>query len=313
MSSLGCYIFIVFSIFFSSSLVAQNNLPAYDSLGKAVLVINNGLLSSIHGDTLTPIFNVKGNIVFSNSSENRADILYLVKGTSIFSKKGGQFISSANNKPIFTFNKGKLYLGNSIYDKRMLLGYFEETENNQTAFFSVLQSKPLFHLDTTNISVAQLLTTAFYFIQLYEIDKQLFALNNSNKPMVEGTGTIRKLWGNNNQDYIWDGKILRNRWNNNEFEQWTFDGTYISRAYFDTGEDFEWDGTTLQSRWNMNGQAYTLQGSSIKAIYGNNNDEFFIQGNIIKRAWTAVGNDEWEVNGEIPIPILMMVVFRIIR
>ena len=131
--------------------------------------------------------------------------------------------------------------------------------------------------------------------------------------MVEGTGTIRKLWGNNNQDYIWDGKILRNRWNNNEFEQWTFDGTYISRAYFDTGEDFEWDGTTLQSRWNMNGQAYTLQGSSIKAIYGNNNDEFFIQGNIIKRAWTAVGNDEWEVNGEIPIPILMMVVFRIIR
>lgn len=292
---------------------AQKNITAYDSLGKATLFMQQEELYQIQADTHHLLFSVKGNIIFSNQSQQREDILYLITGNDIFSKKGGQIISAANNKAIFTFTKGKLFLGNTVFDKRMLLGQFQIV-NNQMSFQCIAQTRPLFYIDSNDASAASLLAIAVCFIQLQEIDVKHFTQLQAQQSVVEGTGTIRRLWGNNNsEDFIWDGRILRKRWNANEFDQWKFDGNTITRAFFDTGEDWQWDGTTLQSRWNRNEQAYIWQGNTLKSLYGNEQAEYFIQGNIIKRAWNAVGNDEWEVNGSIPIPILMMVVFRIVK
>lgn len=314
MSHIVRYYILLWFCCYSYFTYSQSTITVYDSTGNNALLIENDVLSVLQKDTLTPVFTIKGNIIFSNQSQKREDILYLITGNDIFSKKGGQIISSANNKALYTFSKGKLFLGSSLYDKRMYDGYFETNANNQTAFFITTQNKPLFFIDTVDIQASFLLAMAVYFIQSQQIDVKHFAQLEAQQPVASGSGTIRRLWGNNSQeDFIWDGLILKKRWNINEFDQWKFDGTYISRAFFDTGEDWQWDGTTLQSRWNTNEQAYVWQGNSLKAVYGNTTDEFYIQGNIIKKAWTAVGNDEWEVNGEIPIPIIMMVVFRIVK
>lgn len=314
MSHIIKYAIFLWACFYSFLAYSQSIITVFDSTGNKALQIENEVLSILQNDTITPVFTIKGNIIFSKLSQKREDILYLITGNDITSKKGGQVISSANNKALYTFSKGKLFLGSSLYDKRMYAGYFEVITNSQTAFFITTQNKPLFYIDAVDIQASLLLAIMVYFIQSQQVDVKHFAKLETQQPVSSGGGTIRRLWGNNNQeDFIWDGLILKKRWNFNEFDQWKFDSTYISHAFFDTGEDWQWDGTTLQSRWNSNEQAYVWQGNSLKTVYGNAADEFYIQGNIIKRAWTAVGNDEWEINGEIPIPIIMMVVFRIVK
>jgi hypothetical protein len=306
----------IFLLFFIASIqltVAQSVLVK-DSSGTTMLSVElvSGNIQELA--TKTTVYTTKGNLVFAGNSDKKEDILFMLKGTDVFAKKSGTLLLKSNNETVFTFNKGRVWLGNSMFNTPMLIGTFENKNNNIT--FSLAETKNILFVTENKLNTAQLMAVLTYFVVVNKIDEQLLEAAKQTAPPQSalGNGTIRRLWGTGgNEDFIWDGKILKNRWGFYDYEQWAFDGTNLYRAWYDTGDDFVWDGTTLQRKWGTDNNVFVKDCNSIRAVYGSNNDEFFIQGNIVKRAWVATGSDEWEINGDIPVPIIMMIVFRLVR
>lgn len=302
------WLFCVFHLF----SIAQNVL-VNDSSGRAVLSIeiaSGAIKNSISEEV---IYTVQGNLIFSGAATNKEEILFMLNGTDVFSKKNGSLILSNGNHIVFSFNKGKVWLGNSVLNNSLFIGAFEKSET--ATVFKLANQKILFQTGT-KLSAIYSMAALAYVVAAYKIDEALIeaAKTTPSSTTSLGQGSIRKLWGNSgNQDFIWDGKILKSRWGFNDYEQWAFDGTNLYRANYDTGEDFVWDGQTLQRKFWADNNTFIKEGNSIRPVYGNTNEEFFIQGNIVKRAWTTIGTDEWEVNGDVPVPIIMMVVFRLVR
>jgi hypothetical protein len=237
----------------------------------------------------------------------------MLNTSDLFLKKGGRLLLKENNETIFSFSKGNVWLGASTSNNTLLIGKFEK-ENASRLVFRLANNNEMLFAVNASVSATQAMAALSYFVVTQNIDKQLIEAAEAvakSAPTL-GAGTIRKLWGNGNEEFIWDGKILKNRWRIDEYEQWTFDGNYIYRAWFDTGEILAWDGKTLRRNFAENNM-FVQDGNALRAVFGNGNEEFYIQGNIVKRVWVSLGNDEWEINGEIPIPVIMMVVFRIAR
>jgi hypothetical protein len=300
--------------FVSTPWASAQSVLVKDSVGTTTLSVElvSGNIQEV--STKTTVYTTKGNLIFAGNSDKKDDILFMLKGTDVFAKKSGTLILKSKNETVFTFNKGKVWLGNSMFNSLLLIGNFENNNNHIT--FSLADTKSVLFQVENKLSAAQLMAVLTYFVVTNKIDEQLLEAAKQAAPPQSalGSGTIRRLWGaGGNEDFIWDGKILKNRWGFNDYEQWAFDGTNLYRAWYDTGDDFVWDGTTLQRKWGVDNNVFVKDGNSIRAVYGSSNDEFFIQGNIVKRAWVATGSDEWEINGDIPIPIIMMIVFRLVR
>lgn len=308
--SIKCLSLLVLVIF--SSIATAQNIAVKNADSKETLLIDiaSGIIAEAEPKAV--VYTVKGNLIFAGYSDNKSDILFMLHGTDIFSKKSGRLVLNEKNETVFTFVKGKVWLGSSTANKNFLIGGFEKT-NATTLVFRLASSKEILFSTSATLSAAQSMAVLSYFVVTHNIDEQIIeaAKQTATPAALQGSGTMRRLWGNGNEDFIWDGKVLKNRWNHNEYEQWAYDGSNVYRAWFDTGEVYTWDGKTLQSNWN--GNAFVHEGNTLRAVFGNTNDEFFIQGNIVKRAWVSLGNDEWEVNGEIPVPIIMMIVFRLAR
>jgi len=306
-------IFLLYLIASTQLTVAQTFLvkDAAENVALSVELVSGNVQEV---STKNIIYTTKGNLIFAGNSDKKDDILFMLKGTDVFAKKSGTLILKSNNETIFTFNKGRAWLGNSMFNTPMLIGTFEHKNNIIT--FSLAETKNILFVTENKLNTAQLMAVLTYFVVVNKIDEQLLEAAKQTAPPQSalGNGTIRRLWGTGgNEDFIWDGKILKNRWGFYDYEQWAFDGTNLYRAWYDTGDDFVWDGTTLQRKWGTDNNVFVKDGNSIRAVYGSNNDEFFVQGNIVKRAWVATGSDEWEINGDVPVPIIMMIVFRLVR
>jgi hypothetical protein len=314
-SSVRFFVCLAVIVLFSFNVYPQSNLIAVlDSNKTTILTIQNEKIVVSSGNNT--IYTVKGNLIFAGDSDNKNDIVFMLNAPDVFSRKTAQLLVKKDNQPLLTATKGKIFLGAVTNRKELQLGALEKTDSS-VVFLNTGKTKPVFEIKSNRISSAQMMAVVTYFMAIYEMDKALLdslSARAQQNAMPAGTGTIRRLWSSGgNEDFVWDGRVLRNRWNYNEFEQWEFDGQTLRRAWFNTGEDFEWNGKTLQRKWLNDNALFTVDGNSIRKVFGETHDEFYIQGNIIKRAFTTIGTDEWEVNGEIPLPVIILVVFRIAR
>lgn len=305
------FLFFSFCIFHQS---IKSQTIQITSLGQEILFeidTANKVIKDAKSNVV--LYSIKGNLTFAGISEKKRDIIFLLNGTDIFSRKGGYLVLNAKKETYMSFTKGRFYLGESVLNKDMYIGEFEK-QNNGTIVFKFGEDSTVLFQTSSKMSAPYLVSVLAHLMAQHEIDKNLLGIENSSGPdFTESKGTIRKLWDNKQTTFMWDGIVLKSKWTYNDFEQWTFDGTIIQRKWYDTGDEWIWDGTKLQSRWNSGSNVFVKEGNTLRALYGNAHEEYLIQGNIIKRAWTQDENEEWEVNGEIPIPLMMMIVFKIIR
>ncbi len=301
------------------NVFAQSGVQVFDSLGTPAILISNGKLFDTGTDMSNPdgsvIFTVRGNLIFNGNNETRDHIFFLVKGTDLFSKKTSQLIYNQNQQPVYAVSRGRVFIGANKYSSHLEVGRFEKMNDGSVVFTNQHQKTPLFSVEK-NVSTAELMAVFAFFAVQYDIGKELMDSLQSAKPagvIVTGNSTIRRLWTGGVEEFLWDGQLLRNRWRFDDFEHWTFDGTVLRRAWYDTGEDFIWNGSRLQRRYMADNLIFEVDGNNIRPVFGAMEDEFFIQGNIIKRSWTNLGTDEWEVNGEIPLPVIILVLYRIAR
>lgn len=285
-----------------------------DSMKKLIFLIQNDKIISVVNGSV--IYTVKGNLVFTGDSEQRADIVFMFSSSDIFSRKGGQLLLMKNQQALFTVLRGKIYLGAAGYRDELLLGEIRKTDSSMV-FMNPRNERPVFQIHSSHVSPAKVMAIVRLFFLMYNMEQAILdslSARAQQHPFPQGAGTIRRLWSaTGKEDFVWDGRILRHRWHFNDFEHWWFDGQTLRRAYYQTNEDFEWDGHTLRRKWLNDSAHFVVEGNTIRRVFGDLQDEFHIQGNIIKRAFSTYGADEWEVAGEVPIPIIILVIYRIAR
>ena len=68
----------------------------------------------------------------------------------------------------------------------------------------------------------------------------------------------------------------------------------------------------LKRLWNTGNDSFVWDGETLKREWNTGDDEFTIQDGTAKRVWNTKG-DEWIITGEIPIPVIAIVILGIAK
>jgi hypothetical protein len=296
----------------------KHDIEITDTLGGLVAVVDKGVIAD--AKTQSPLLTVRGNMVFEGSSENKDDLVLLVRVEDIFSKGAEPILKKDMKTAVLNVAKGKFYLGNSpTYDDAYLVGYYKADSKGNLGIYSGNAVTPVAYLKGNNMSTGELCAIFYLFMLNLEMDKAarervpvITPLSGESADNM-GSGTIKRLWGSTEDEYVWDGRIIKRKWNSFDFEEWSFDGKTLKRVWYQGEDDYTWDGKTLSKKWNTGTDEFEFDGTTLRRKWNTGMDEYSIQGNIVKRLWNTNNNDEWEVDGDIPVPVIAMVVFGLLR
>ncbi len=318
------HFFYCFILFLSQSVFAQT-IEVKDRLGNAALVIEDDFLKEAGSDKI--LYTVKGNIIFEGASDKQQDIELLVKVEDIFSKKKtGSVLDAAQREKLFQArNGGFFYRDSSIYSDRWIMAHYRKEETGSIALFLHASDTLVCRISSPEVSTGKLVAVFYYFAKKFHWEKEMqevvallakveMITSPGQTSSVKATsGTIRKLWNTGLDEFEWDGEVLKRRWNSFDYEEWTFDGVTLKRLWYPGHEEMEWDGEILRRKWYSSEDEFEWNGSILRRRYGPASEGYLIQGNIIKPAFGSNMEREWEIDGNIPIPLIALVVFGLLR
>ncbi len=285
-----------------------------DGAGNVLYTLDNGVL---YDATSLPIVTVKGNLVFKGASESKEDIILFVGSDNLFSDKSANAVDADMSTARFAMGRGGYYLpGYGLMDDYLIANY-TIGDRGDLILVAGNPKTTMASLSGDNWTTGEL-TAVFYLINEQHQLKDLLkaSIGNNNAPTINKNtttqGTLRRMWNTGDDDFSWDGNILKRRWNSYDYEEWEFDGRILRRVWYDDGVEYEWDGKILKRRFNSGTEEFEWTGTVLRRRWNTGNDEFSIQGNVVKRVWDT-GNDEWEMTGDIPIPVIAMIVFGLIK
>ena len=318
-----------FSIFFVilllSQLVNAQTIEASDSSGKIVLVFENEQMKEAGSKQI--LYTIKGNILFEGASDKQQDIELLVNSENIFSKKKeGKILNASQREELFSVRDGGFfYRDSSTYSDRWLMAHYRKEETGSIALFLHASDTLVCRIASPEVSTGQLVAVFYYFAKKFHWEEEMqdavallakveMTTSPGQTSSVKGTsGTIRKLWNTGLDEFEWDGEVLKRKWNSFDYEDWTFDGVTLKRLWYPGQEEMEWDGKILRRKWYSSEDEFEWDGSILRRRYGPASEGYVIQGNIIKPAFGSNLEREWEIDGSIPIPLIALVVFGLLR
>lgn len=310
-------VLLLFLVSFSIEADAQAVLVTDTSGNEILSMQDNQVVESSTGDIL---FNIRGNLIFSGTSDKKRDIWFLVKSRDLFARTKGEVLQSNMKDVAYTLQNGKFYLGalSTLVDE-YLMGYYKGDNEGGLIMINATNDEPMAYVKGDNYTTAELVT-AFFLVSEWNSVKDTVlkraprAISIDRTENTDEGGTIKRMWGNTNDEFVWDGYTLRRRWNSWDFEEWTFDGSVLKRAWYSDGrEEFIWDGQLMVRRWGSSPDEFIWDGSSLRRRWGGLESEFYFQGNIIKRQLDTTGNDQWQIDGNIPVPVIALVVYNLLR
>lgn len=285
-----------------------------DGAGRVIYTLESGVL---YDATSLPVVIVKGNLVFKGASERKEDIVLFVGSDNLFADKSANAVGADMSTAQFALGRGGYYLPGYGLADDYLIARYTIGKKGDLILIAGDEETPMASLSGDNWTTGEL-TAVFYLINEQHQLKELLLANvgAGSAPVINNSttmqGTLRRMWNTGDDDFSWDGNILKRRWNSFDYEEWEFDGRILRRVWYDDGVEYEWDGKILKRRFNAGVEEYEWTGSILRRRWNTGNDEFSIQGNVVKRLWDT-GNDEWEMTGDIPIPIIAMIVFGLIK
>lgn len=310
--------FLLLSAFFVPLLLLGQQEPVTitDAAGNHLYTLQNNKLLLHEHDYPDTLYTVQGNLILKGASTQKEDIMLVVDDADLFDKKGGQVLGSKMSQAKYLVNQGAFYLSVTA-EVDNILGYFQKTDEGGYLFRDGETDSVLLKFNG-DVSTGQLTAIAQAGIVRNKLVQRVNDRIPDNviplepkKDYSNTSGSIRKLWGSAETEFEWDGQVLRPKWSYRDFLEWEFDGLILRRVWYNDGDEFIWDGETLKRRWYNSPDEFVWNGRTIRRKW-DSNDEFIVQGNIVKRPWDASGQHEWQVSGEVPIPIIILVVYGLV-
>ena len=185
------------------------------------------------------------------------------------------------------------------------------------AFYSSINDTLLAFYNADSLPSSAAIIVAYTLIKKFELGKNI-VVRKTQPPVMTGTySTMKPEWGNQTaNEWMWDGKIFRPRWNVDPNLSWTFDGETVKHQYDNNlYSEYSWDGENFKPVWHNNRyEEWTWDGKTIRQTWSTDfNNQFTIEDGEVKPWSSAHSENEWRLDGDIPVPLIIMVISGIAR
>ncbi len=220
---------------------------------------------------------------------------------------------------LYSFSNYKFYLGKDQtedYRQKSELIHIQHIKK-WLAFYSSINDTLLAFYNADSLPSSTAIIVAYTLIKKFDLEKKITTQLNRPKLMQNAFSTIKPAWGNATaNEWMWDGKVFRPRWNPDPDLAWTFDGETIKPQYASSvNAQYTWDGENFKPYWSTNRNLeWTWDGRLIKPIWNTDwANQYTIEDGEIKPWSNNYPDREWKLDGDIPMPLIILVISGIAR
>jgi len=287
-----------------------------DTAHKLFYASNNEIYTP---DKSTLLYFQKGNIFFTGMNDDRSSIFLLTSSLNFNSDNLELLYEKDNRFATYSFIHNKLYLGKNeseeFREKNELIHVMRAKK--WLAFYASYDDSLLAFYLADSLPSSTAIIVAYSLARKLNLESKITSKQYSIPFDDPQFSTIKPIIGNpTTNEWIWDGKLLRPRWNVDQRLVWTFDGQTAKPRYGDNFFDqFNWDGETLKlANRTDNTKEWTYDGNTMKPVWGNDeSNTYIIVNGIVKPATGVYPEKEWKMEGNIPVPVLMLILSGIAR
>jgi hypothetical protein len=261
----------------------------------------------------------KGNIFFNGATDDKQNIFLLITSMNPASDKLELVYEKDSRDAAYSFSKNKFYAGkvesDDLRDKTELIHL--EHIKKWLSFYSSVNDSLLAYFNADSLPNSLAIIVAYTLVKKYELEKTLVVQQKQLPFQTNDFSTIKPIWGNATaNEWVWDGNILRPRWNVDPRLVWTFDGKTVKPQYGNNiYQQYEWDGENFKPIWRSNrNEEWTFDGRLIKPVYDTDwANQYVIEDGVVK-PWSNVHTEkEWRMDGSIPVPLLILILSGIAK
>lgn len=255
----------------------------------------------------------KGNIFFTGSSDDRQNIYLMLTSMNPASEDLEEIREKDNRNASYSFSSNTFYAGlneNDEFRERNSLLYTKHV-GKWMAFYAYHNDSLLAYYPYDSLPASTAIITAYTLIKNFKLEEKV-----SHKEVLpfdnDKFATLKPLWGNiTANEWLWDGQVLRLRWDSDPRYMWTFDGQTVKPLYGNNiYAQYGWDGETFKPVWRTSrNEEWSWDGRLMKPIWDTDwANQYQIEGGVIK-PWSNVHIEkEWQMDGNVPIPLIILVV-----
>lgn len=304
------YLTTIFISFLALSVFPQQGV--YNSQNELMLMIDNQKITTPQGEV---IFSTQGNIVFSGKSNDKNDIIFKTDAQSVFQENKANVFTKTGASANWFIAEGNFYY-KEVAPQNIIVNV------NQTddfiAFYSGINDSLLAYItDPATYSPALMFALTQILWQSYNLDKafqeKIQSLNASNNsPQI---ASMVPTFGNG-MAWLWDGKFLYPANDRNPMLVWQFSNNILKPRQLPANhEEWIWDRDTLKPYWGGHpNREWSWRGGILRQVWSNNmNNEYIIDNdNIARPRFGNFGENEWQITGNIPLPVVTAVLLGIV-
>ena len=287
-----------------------------DTTNKLFWCSNNEIYSP---DKQTMLYHQRGNIFFDGPAELRTNIFMLTSSMDFNSDKLELVYEKDNRSATYSFSNNKFYLGkneSADFQKKNELIHVQRVKK-WLAFYSSVNDSLLAFYAADSLPASAAIMVAYTLVKKLNLEDKI-SLKQNRLPFDDApVASIKPLLGNQTvNEWIWDGKYLRPRWNVDQRLVWTFDGQTLKPASGNNVYDqYIWDGENFKPNWRTNNaEEWSYDGHRFKPVWGSDADnEYIVENGTVKPAEGVHPEKEWKMEGDIPVPVLILIISGIAR
>ena len=287
-----------------------------DTAHKLFWCSNNEIYSP---DKQTLLYFQKGNIIFNGETDTRNNIFLLTTSLDFNSEKLELLYEKDNHSATYSFSNNNFYLGKNEseeFQKKNELIHVRRAKK-WLAFYSSLNDSLLAFYAADSLPSSAAIVVAYTLNKKLDLESKI-SLKQNRLPFDDAAyATIKPILGNQTvNEWMWDGKILRPRWNVDQRLVWTFDGQTAKPLYgTNIYDQYSCDGENFKPIWRTNNaEEWSWDGRQFKPVWGNDwANQYIIEDGVVK-PWSGVHPEkEWKMDGDIPVPMLILIISGIAR
>lgn len=301
-------ILILLCILIVGFVFSQQNIK--DAKGNSLAYIkNNILLDSSH----QVLYNYKGFILFNKLFDDKENIVL----TLDIRKNKTAIFKNIETSASWIIKNNTIFWKKNREDIKIIK---LRKEDDFTSFYNAHNDSLVAYIDTENISNLNLSILFFHVWNVLNLEEKFTQsfekVFSQTTDLPEGIlASMKPIFGDKQNIWLWDGKYFFPAYDKDKRFVWQYDGEILKPILFSKMEnEWSWDGDELKPYWGGHPRNnWRWQNGIFSQIFENNyKNEYEIVDNTVRKRFSSFGDNEWEIEGEMPLPIIGLILLGVI-
>lgn len=297
-------------LLFVATNILQAQTNVFTAEGEKIAYLKDNFLLDIQHK---PLYNHQGLIVFNSTSTNKKDIALTID----VRKKKTTIYEGVETYPKWIVKDYTVFWRKNREDIQIIN---IKSEEGFTSFYNHRTDSLIAYVDSEVISEKEQSLVLFYIwneLQLENVfEKQVALIYSENSNLPDGIlGAMKPVFGDDLNIWFWDGKYLFPAYDRDQRYVWEFDGKTLKPTWNSRVQnEWSWDEGELKPYWGGHPRNnWRWDNGILRQVFENNYlNEYEIVDNIVRKRFGAFGDNEWQIEGEMPLPVLTLVLLGIV-